>query len=122
MGYHEMSSQGTPLGKVFAGLDFANGFSWSVTHSHELLEMLANPWINSCAIGTHSRIYALEVCDSVAADASGYEIDSVVVSDFIRLHGFRRPKPIVWTSSGTSGDGSISRPADIFRFLTRLVG
>src|ERR1700722_2912073 len=30
LGYHEMSSQGTPLGKVFAGLDLKTGASWTV--------------------------------------------------------------------------------------------
>src|ERR1041385_900192 len=28
LGYHEMSSRGTPLGKVFAKFDIANGYSW----------------------------------------------------------------------------------------------
>src|SRR5579872_4203217 len=41
LGYHEMSTTGTPLGKVFAGLDLKMGASWTVTLSHELLEMLA---------------------------------------------------------------------------------
>src|ERR1700686_5201628 len=44
LGYHELSSRGTPLGKVFAGLDLESGGSWTVTLSHELLEMLADPW------------------------------------------------------------------------------
>jgi len=60
-----------------------NGSSWTVTLSHELLEMLADPWINWCAMGSDSRIYALEVCDAVEADELGYTIDAVLVSDFI---------------------------------------
>src|SRR6267154_3451009 len=83
LGYHEMTSQGTPLGKVFAKLDLQTGSSWTVTLSHELLEMLADPWINWCAMGSDSKIYALEVCDAVEADALGYEINGVLVSDFI---------------------------------------
>ena len=83
LGYHELSSLGTPLGKVFAGLDLQSGASWTVTLSHELLEMLADPWINWCAQGADGRIYALEVCDAVEADRFGYEIDGVLVSDFI---------------------------------------
>jgi hypothetical protein len=63
-GYHELTSQGTPLGKVFAKLDLQSGSSWTVTLSHELLEMLADPWINWCAMGSDSKIYALEVCDA----------------------------------------------------------
>jgi hypothetical protein len=83
LGYHEMTSRGTPLGKVFARLDLQSGASWTVTLSHELLEMLADPWINWCAQGSDGRVYALEVCDAVEADALAYEIDGVLVSDFI---------------------------------------
>jgi hypothetical protein len=83
LGYHEMTSIGTPLGKVFAGLDLQSGAAWTVTLSHELLEMLADPWINWCAQGSDGKVYALEVCDAVEADALGYEIDGVLVSDFI---------------------------------------
>ena len=83
LGYHELTSQGTPLGKIFAQLDLQSGSSWTVTLSHELLEMLADPWINWCAMGRDSKIYALEVCDAVEADELGYSIDGVLVSDFI---------------------------------------
>ena len=83
LGYHELTSHGTPLGKVFAGLDIQSGGSWTVTLSHELLEMLADPWINWCAQGPDGKVYALEVCDAVEADELGYQIDGVLVSDFI---------------------------------------
>ena len=71
LGYHELTSRGTPLGKVFAGLDLQSGGSWTVTLSHELLEVLADPWINWCARGSDGKIYALEVCDAVEADRLG---------------------------------------------------
>lgn len=83
LGYHELSSQNTPLGKVFAKLDLNTGSSWTVTLSHELLEMLADPWINWCVGGADDKIYALEVADAVEADKLGYEIDGVLVSDFV---------------------------------------
>jgi hypothetical protein len=83
LGYHELTRLGTPLGKVFAKLDLQSGSSWTVTLSHELLEILADPWINWCATGSDSSIYALEVCDPVEADELGYPIDGVLVSDFI---------------------------------------
>jgi hypothetical protein len=68
---------------VFAGLDLKTGASWTVTLSHELLEMLADPWINWCAQSAEGKIYALEVCDAVEADGLGYEIDGVLLSDFV---------------------------------------
>jgi len=83
LGYHELSSQGTPLGKIFAKLDIDHGLSWTVTFSHELLEMLADPWINWMAMGEDGQIYALEVADAVEADELGYLIDGVLVSDFV---------------------------------------
>jgi hypothetical protein len=88
LGYHEMSAKGTPLGKIFAKLDLQIGSSWTVTLSHELLEMLADPWINWCAQSPDGKVYALEVCDAVEADAMGYEIDGVRVSDFVTPRWF----------------------------------
>jgi hypothetical protein len=43
LGYHELTGGGAPLGKVFAKLDLDSGSSWTVTLSHELPEMLADP-------------------------------------------------------------------------------
>ena len=83
LGYHELSSVGTPIGKIFAKTDRTYGLNWTVTFSHELLEMLADPWINWCAQGSDGRIYALEVCDAVEADELGYLINEVTVSDFV---------------------------------------
>src|SRR6266704_462538 len=36
LGYHELASNGLPLGKVFAKLDLEYGYKWTVTFSHEL--------------------------------------------------------------------------------------
>jgi hypothetical protein len=83
LGYHEVTSGGNPLGKIFAKLDIDDGHSWTVTTSHELLEMLADPYINWCAQGENGEIYALEVSDPVESDALAYHINGVLVSDFI---------------------------------------
>lgn len=109
LGYHELSAQGTPLGKVFAKLDAQAGSSWTVTASHELLEMLADPWINTCVHGDDSRIYALEVADAVEADAYGYLIDGVEVSDFVT------PR---WFEAAVAGDrfsfkGTVTKPLEL---------
>lgn len=83
LGYHELTNGGAPLGKVFAQFDIRSGFSWTVTLSHELLEILADPWINWCAIGGDNRVYALEVCDPVESDELAYAVDGVLVSNFV---------------------------------------
>jgi hypothetical protein len=87
LGYHDVTSEGLPMGKVFAKTDLDNHLSVSVTISHELLEMLGDPDVNlttfiqsSAKVG---RLYAYEVCDAVEDDQYGYAIDGVTVSDFV---------------------------------------
>ncbi len=82
LGYHEVTYDCLPLGKVFAGTDLKYGNSWTTTMSHEILEMLADPEINLCAT-VDNLIYAYEVCDPCESDALGYEIDGVLLSDFV---------------------------------------
>ncbi len=88
LGYHDLSSSGTPLGKVFAGSDIQLGLGWTVTASHELLEMLADPYIDLTVFVQNDNavsgvIYAYEVCDACEADALAYNIDGTKVTDFV---------------------------------------
>ena len=90
-GYHELTSHGQPLGKVFAGTDLRDGSSWTVTASHEVLEMLIDPSINLSAFVPQKKgpgvLYGYEVCDACQADEFGYTIrvgkQDVLVSDFV---------------------------------------
>jgi hypothetical protein len=88
LGYHDLTPDGLPLGKVFAGTDRQYGQQVSVTLDHELLEMLADPYINRCAQADDGCFYALEVCDPVEADGLGYQVDGVQLSDFVTPHWF----------------------------------
>jgi hypothetical protein len=88
LGYHDLTPDGLPLGKAFAGTDKMAGAHLSVTMSHELLEMLGDPGINLLAPDARGRIYAYENCDAVEADELGYEIDGVLVSDFVHPEWF----------------------------------
>jgi len=87
LGYHDLTAEGLPIGKVFAKSDLQYKSSWSVTISHELLEMLADPYINLTAFvqssSTAGKLYAYEVCDACEADELGYTINGVLVSDFV---------------------------------------
>jgi len=87
LGYHDVTNEGLPIGKAFAGSDIKMGYQWSVTMSHELLEMLADPEINLTVFvqptANAGTLYAYEVCDACEADEFGYRIGSVVVSDFV---------------------------------------
>jgi hypothetical protein len=92
LGYHDVTNEGLPLGKVFAGTDLANGYLVSVTCSHEILEMLADPEINQCVFlqrtARQGLLVGYEVCDAVEADNLGYDIDGVRVSDFMTPRWF----------------------------------
>ena len=75
------------MGKVFAGTDLKYGSQWSVTASHELLEMLGDPNINLTVFVQNDQstgiLYAYEVCDACEADQFAYKIGNVAVSDFV---------------------------------------
>ena len=87
LGYHDLTPDGLPIGKVFAGSDVQFGQSWTVTASHELLEMLGDPDVNLTVFvqnsDTAGKLYAYEVCDACEADQFSYAIDGVQVSDFV---------------------------------------
>lgn len=84
LGYHDLGPQGQPMAKVFVADDMANGYNWTITTSHELLEMLVDPTINmKAATADAQRDYIVEVCDPCEADGCGYVIDGTVVSDFV---------------------------------------
>lgn len=83
LGYHETTAAGAPVGWVFAKTVQDAGLSWTVTASHELVEMVIDPWaLLGVDLGNGTWV-AWEACDPVEADAYGYRIDGVLVSDFI---------------------------------------
>jgi hypothetical protein len=87
LGYHDLTTEGLPVGKVFAASDLKAGTSWTITASHELLEMLGDPNINLTVFVQNSNtagiLYAYEVCDACEDDSLGYQIDNILVSDFV---------------------------------------
>lgn len=87
LGYHDLTTEGLPIGKVFAGSDLKAGTSWTVTASHELLEMLADPNINLTVFAQNTNtagiLYSYEVCDACEDESLGYKIENVLVSDFV---------------------------------------
>lgn len=98
LGHHDLTPDGLPLGKSFAGTDKHYGHSWTVTASHELLEMLVDPDVN-LSVFVHptqgqGMLYAYEVCDACQDDSFGYDIDGVLVCDFVYpayFQAFRAP-------------------------------
>jgi hypothetical protein len=114
LGYHDLTNEGLPIGKVFAATDKQFGANWTVTASHELLEMLGDPDVNLTAFvqssETAGRLYAYEVSDACEADTYGYMIGETLVSDFVFPAWFQS-----FVSAGTQLDqqGQIQQPFQI---------
>ena len=86
-GYHNVDENGVPYGRVFMKTAQDNQQSWTVAASHEVLEMLVNPYSILAAYvpqdDNTGSFYQLEICDPVAPDNFGYTIQNVAVSDFV---------------------------------------
>lgn len=109
LGYHDLTADGLPVGKVFVKDTVAAGEKVSVTASHELMEMLIDPGCQLCAEGSPGLFYALEVADAVQENS--YAIDGVPVSDFVHpawFESFRSPG-----SARFSHLGTITRPFEL---------
>jgi hypothetical protein len=111
-GYHSDEDN-----QPFALVDLRAG-DWSVTASHELLEMLADPWgarLHTAAAlagwpGRSRRVqYLLEVCDP--PEARSYDVGGVPVSDFI-LPAFYRSSPR-GSLPAYSHTGAITEPLQV---------
>ena len=87
LGHHDLTPDGLPMGKSFAGTDIRYGYEWTVTASHELLEMLVNPGVNLTVLvhtqNGDSKLYAYQVCDPCEDDADAYSIGQIKVCDFV---------------------------------------
>src|ERR1700680_2746685 len=108
LGYHDLTSEGLPLGKVFARTTLGFGLNWTVTASHELLEMLVDPQINVCnfdqTVTNSGTFYAVEVCDPCESETFAYKIGDVLVSDFVTptWYGLTLPFPFDFMKAMTS--------------------
>jgi hypothetical protein len=86
-GWHVANYKDIPYGFVFLGLCEKMKEAWSVTLSHEALELIGDPMANLLVEGNHPfdrrrRVFHLfEMCDAVQAES--YAIDSVEVSNFV---------------------------------------
>jgi hypothetical protein len=110
LGYHDLTSEGLPIAKVFIETSRQAGQDWTVLFSHEILEMLSDPYISLTALVPTAQgmlLYAYENCDACQSDASGYKIGGRLVSDFCTPAWFDANK------AGTSG------PFDFRKLITQ---
>jgi len=89
MGYHDTNHRGIPYGFVFTEIADEMEEDWSVTLSHEALELIGDPEVNLLVAGSHPNpaekgrtvFHWYEMCDAVQAET--YKIDDVEVSNFV---------------------------------------
>jgi hypothetical protein len=74
-----------PLAKVFCQTTKEDGEQSSEVASHEMLEMLADPYVmqslRTITDAASERIYPVEICDPVQSTPN-YEVDGIVMSNF----------------------------------------
>jgi hypothetical protein len=97
-GVHETTVAGIPYGSVFLDVSEALQEDWTVTLSHEALELIGDPEVNLLVRGPHPTehrkvFHWFEMCDAVQGDT--YEVDGVLVSNFVL--------PLYFTSSNERG-------------------
>jgi hypothetical protein len=88
LGYHDFTADGRPISYVFAADDIAGGYNPAVTATHEIAEMIADPWISEVFHVSNREFFAKEICDPCEADEFGYSVrvkpyPAVLVSDFV---------------------------------------
>jgi len=87
LGYHRNNNRGIPYGFVFKELSDETGEDWTITLSHEALEMTADPENNLFVRGPHPTMpdvtvfHWYEMCDAVQGE--WYEIDGIKLSNFV---------------------------------------
>ncbi|HEV8286021.1 MAG TPA: hypothetical protein VGQ09_17050 [Chitinophagaceae bacterium] len=88
IGYHVLNNRGIPFGFVFLDIAEELGEEWSVTLSHEALELIGDPEVNLPVAGPHpdpskkrNVFHWYEMCDAVQTET--YKIDGISVSNFI---------------------------------------
>jgi hypothetical protein len=88
LAYHDLTNEGLPISKVFVKTLLGDHASVSVGATHEFCEMAVDPWLNSAYQDDQGVFWAGEVCDPVEDEQYGYEIDGVLVTDFITPNWF----------------------------------
>jgi hypothetical protein len=118
-GFH-LDKHNQPYAKVLAS---PTSEGWTVAASHEICEMLVDPYGNRLQASRSIRVvgnqiedgpsefeYLVEACDPCEDDKYAYSIQGVVVSDFITPHFY---DPVVVAGTRYSFTGAIKQPRQI---------
>jgi hypothetical protein len=88
LAYHDLTNEGLPISKVFVKTIQADNASVSVGATHEICEMAVDPWLNSAYQDAQGTFWAGEICDPVEDGQYGYEINGILVTDFVTPNWF----------------------------------
>jgi hypothetical protein len=111
LGFH-VDKNGQPYALIQAGS------SWSLTASHEALEMLADPFGNRLMAGQspkpdQGRVeFLVEVCDPCEDHTFAYTVNEVLVSDFYTPHFF---DPVAQSGVQYSFSTQITQPRQVLQ-------
>jgi hypothetical protein len=103
-------------GQPFALVQFDDG--WSLTASHEMIEMLVDPWGNRVIAGRspkprQGRVeFLVEPCDPSEAAAFAYRVNGITVSDFYTPAYFT---PAAEAGVRLSFTGAIKKPREVLK-------
>jgi hypothetical protein len=110
-----LDRDGQPFALINSAADID---TWSLTTSHETLEMLVDPFGNRVVAGDspkegQSRVsFLVEVCDPSEAAEFAYSVNGILVSDFYTPHFF---DPVVAPGVRYSFTGAITEPRQVLR-------
>lgn len=85
-GYHTLYNN-IPIAKIFIKDLNDRMKKISVALSHEIMEMVCNPYVNKIVVYDNMG-YLYECCDPTQCDELGYKINDIIVSNFVTPHWF----------------------------------
>jgi hypothetical protein len=95
LGYHDLTTKGQPVSKIFVKTTLADNELVSVTACHELFEMAIDPVANLWAQANDGTEYAYEMCDPVEEDT--FEVNGIAMSNFVHPSWFEPFKHLAGT-------------------------
>ena len=96
LGYHDLDTNNVPFAVVGVEDGFGAGYNWEVTFTHELFEMLVDPYVDKWW-SFRTKSFFIEIGDPVEADQFAYLRRSatglpVMISDFVTPAWYNRHK------------------------------
>lgn len=103
-------------GQPFALIEMSD--SWSLTASHEMLEMLVDPFGRRLVAGKSPKFgqgrveFLVELCDPSEAEGFAYTVNDILVSDFLTPHFY---DPVGAPGVRYSFTGALTKPREILK-------